>query len=495
MRTRRSVVVSFATAIVVSLTTAIALAIAGGGQIAAAANPNIILIMVDDMGYGDPGCYNPQSKIQTPNIDRLAKEGMRFTDAHAAASVCVPSRYALLTGRYPFRRKINERSEAVIEAERLTLPKMLKEVGYDTAMVGKWHLGFDDGDGYKRHKNLQGGPIDRGFDSYFGIHSSLDFEPYYYVRDRDAVQLPTGMVGPSSSAGWTPIQGAFWRGGRCAPDFKHNEVTPQITSEAVNYIDNLAKVNKAKRNTPFFLYVAFPSPHTPWLPLDKFNGKSGAGMYGDFVMQVDHSIGQILNALDRINLTENTLVLFMSDNGPVWYDKDKVKFGHSATGSLRGMKGDAWEAGHRLPFIARWPAEIAAGKVSDSLLCYTDVISTCAAIVDYKLPRTAGEDSFNQLPVLKGAEIEKPVRTTYMWGRRGHKVMRVGNLKLITQLGSGGFSKSPKNPQKNDGSRGQLYDLRKDLGEQTNLWLEQPELVEKLTKMMNENNAAGRSVH
>jgi arylsulfatase A len=467
------------------------LTVFGMHDIARGSNPNIVLILADDLGYGDPGCYNPNSKIPTPSIDRLAKEGMRFTDAHAAASVCVPSRYALLTGRYPFRRKISERAEAVIEADRLTLPGMLKKVGYDTTMVGKWHLGFDNGDGYKRHQNLQGGPVDRGFDSYFGIHTSLDFEPYYYMRDRDAIQLPTGTVGSSSSKNWSPIQGAFWRGGRCAPDFKHNEVTPKVTNEAVAYVNSLAK---AKRKNPFFLYVAFPSPHTPWLPLEEFKGKSGAGMYGDWVAQVDHSIGRILNALDKHSLAQNTLVLFMSDNGPVWFDADKKKYGHSATGSLRGMKGDAWEAGHRLPFIARWPAEIEPGKVSDSLLCYTDVMSTCAAIVDYKLPKDAGEDSFNQLPELKGTQAKTPARDTYIWGRKSHQVMRLGSMKLITKLGSGGFSKPRETKPEKDGPRGQLYDLAKDPGEQNNLWLEKPELVQKLTDMMKENINAGRSV-
>jgi len=318
--------------------------------------PNVVIILVDDMGYGDPGCFNPQSKIPTPNIDALARDGMRFTDAHAPGAVCHPSRYGLLTGCYPFRTDVSVwPRKPVIDRGQMTIASLLKSRGYRTAMVGKWHLGFDER-GYD--KPLRGGPVDRGFDSFFGIRASTDIPPYFYIRGDRAVEAPTGHIEASHSEGWSRVQGAFWRAGGIAPDLKLENVLPRFTGEAIRVIGEHGK-NGGDR--PLMLYFAYPSPHTPWLPSQDLAGRSGAGMYGDFAMMVDAMIGRVLAALDDAGMAENTLVIFTSDNGPVWYDKDVERFGHDSAGGLRGMKGDAWEAGHRMPLIVRWPGQVAPG--------------------------------------------------------------------------------------------------------------------------------------
>ena len=449
-------------------------------------DPNIVLILADDMGYGDARCYNPKSKNPTHNIDRLAREGMRFTDAHAPASFCVPTRYGILTGRYPHRIKLNWRSRALIEKGRTTIPSALREKGYATAMVGKWHLGFNEGPDYDYSNPLVGGPVDRGFDSYFGIPHSLDIVPYYYIRNAKAVRVPTGKIGPRNSEGWTRIQGEFWREGSISPDFKHVEVLPRLTEESVKYIEG----RKGAKN-PFFLYVALPAPHTPWLPTKKFQKKTN-NMYGDFVAMVDDTVGQILGALDQTGMTKNTLVVFTSDNGPVWYDTDTKRFGHSATTPLRGMKADAWEAGHRMPFIVRWSGKVKANTTSDALICQTDMMATFAALTGRELADNEGEDSENFLPVLLGQR--QTARQELITGTKPtHIAVRQGQFKYIPSLGSGGFSDPRRVQPVSGGPRGQLYNLAEDIGEAKNLWLDEPGLVESFEKQIAKQKASGRT--
>ncbi len=319
----------------------------------AKASPNIVLILVDDMGYGDPGCYNRASKIPTPHIDSLARDGMRFTDAHAAGPLCHMSRYGLMTGRYPFRADVGSwRKRPLIEAGQMTIASLARSQGYRTAMIGKWHLGFAE-QGYDRP--LPGGPVDRGFDTFFGIRASTDIPPYFYIRDDRAVTPPTDSIEENHSAGWSPIQGAFWRAGGIAPDLQLERVLPRFTDEALDVIRDHARNNDGK---PLLLYLAYPAPHTPWLPDAEFIGKSGASMYGDFAVMVDTMIGRVLDALRDAEMAEDTLVLFTSDNGPVWFPADVARFGHDSAGGLRGMKGDAWECGHRVPFVVRWPGVV-----------------------------------------------------------------------------------------------------------------------------------------
>ncbi|HKK18220.1 MAG TPA: arylsulfatase [Opitutales bacterium] len=441
--------------------------------------PNIVIILADDMGYGDAGCYNPDSKIPTPHINTLAEEGMRFTDAHSPGALCHPSRYGLLTGQYPFRTNVNVwRRQPVIKEDQTTIASLLKANGYHTAMVGKWHLGCTGG-GVKRP--VSGGPVDRGFDSFFGIRASTDIPPYYYIRDRQAVQSPTDRIKTNHSKGWSRIQGAFWRGGRIAPDLDLKDVLPRFTEEAVEVISEHAEANSKKS---LMLYLAYPAPHTPWLPTEEFEGTSGAGMYGDFMVMVDSMIGRVLQALDKAGMKDNTLVIFSSDNGPVWYDKDVERFGHDSSGGLRGMKGDAWEGGHRMPFIVRWPAKVQAGAVSHQTICFTDMLATFAAIVGTELAADAGPDSFNILPVLLGVQPEeKPVRGPVVINSRNDtKAILSGPWKLITGLGSGGFSEPRSVKPKEGGPAGQLYNLAEDPGETTNLYLEKPDIVKRLTE-------------
>jgi arylsulfatase A-like enzyme len=440
--------------------------------------PHIVVILVDDMGYGDPGCYNSESKIATPHIDRLATEGMRFTDAHAPGALCHPSRYGLLTGRYPFRTDTSKwPQQPLIDEDQVTIASLLRNAGYDTAMIGKWHLGFAE-DGYD--KPLPGGPADRGFNHFFGIRASTDIPPYFYIRGDRAVTPPTDHIAANTSEGWTMYhQGEFWREGGIAPDLKLVEVLPRFTEEAIEVIQ---KRDAAK---PLMLYLAYPAPHTPWLPTPEFVGKSGAGMYGDFMMMVDHEIGRVVEALRTAGMLDETLLVFTSDNGPVWYPADVKRFGHDSAGGLRGMKGDAWEAGHRMPFIVRWPGRVAAGSKSDQTICFTDLLATFAEICRIDLPADAGPDSFSLLPALEGRQPgDMPIRGPVVMqsGSNGAMVIRAGDWKLIDRPGSGGFSKSPK-PQPGD-PPGQLYNLRDDPAERDNLYQKHPDRVAGLTSLM-----------
>lgn len=445
--------------------------------------PHIVIILVDDMGYGDPGCYNPQSKIATPNIDILASEGMRFTDAHASGPLCHLSRYGLMTGQFPFRTDVSVwPRKPVIKEGQVTVASLLKTRGYHTAMVGKWHLGFDE-NGYENP--LPGGPVDRGFDSYFGIRASTDIPPYFYIKDDHAVVPPTDTIEAESSKGWSPIQGRFWRAGGIAPGLELKDVLPRFTDEAIEVIRDHS-CNDAYKDQPLMLYLAYPAPHTPWLPSPEFDGKSGAGMYGDFLMMVDAQIGMVLDALDKAGMYENMLLVFSSDNGPVWYDVDERRFGHDSSGGLRGMKADAWEAGHRMPFIVRWPGKVEKGSVSRQTICFTDVLATLADVTAAELPEGAGPDSYSFLPVLAGEQpddqaIRPPV---VMQSGNGSMMIRSGEWKLIDQLGSGGFSKPGYIEPGPDDPAGQLYNLADDPGETTNIYLNNPEVVARLTTEM-----------
>jgi arylsulfatase A len=453
----------------------------------AADKPNIVIILADDMGYGDVSCFNPQSKIKTPNIDRLASEGIKFTDAHAPGSVCVPSRYGLMTGRYPFRNRRSPKDGVVIEPGRMTIASLLKEKGYTTAMIGKWHLGFDGGDNFDYAKPLRGGPVDRGFDSFFGIHASTDIPPYFYIQNNRAVAPATNQIDASSTPGWSPIQGAFFREGKIALGMKLEEVMPTFTSKAVETLENFGKRTDRK---PFFLYVAFSAPHTPWLPLKEFRGRNEADLYGEWVAQVDDSVGKILKALDLSVGKKDTLVFFTSDNGPTWYPEDVARLGHSSAANFRGMKGDAWEGGHREPFIARWPGQIKPNSESDEMICFTDFMETFAALTKTKLPEDAGEDSFNFLPALRGKSEKKPDgKAIVITSSKGLLALRQGDWKLINGAGSGGFTKFGGEK----GEVGQLYNLAKDPGEKNNLWQKEPEIVKRLSALLEKYQKDGRS--
>lgn len=465
----------------------LAAAVAGG---APPDRPNVVVILADDLGYGDVGAFNPDGKIPTPHLDRLAVGGIRLTDAHSPAAWCTPTRYSLLTGRYPFRgRPWAWDGPPEIAAAVPTLPGPFRSAGYSTAMVGKWHLGFETPDGgvLPPHRNDEhrGGPVDRGFDRWFGITVSLDGPPYYYVRDRTAVVLPTDAIGAGSSPGWSKIQGDFWRAGGIAPGFTHQNVLPDFRDEAVRVIEDAAA-----GDAPFFLYLALASPHTPWAvtgnPADY---RGGAGLYGQFVSETDAAVGRVLDALEKAGAAENTLVVFTSDNGPVWYDADETKYGHAAAGPYRGIKGDAYEGGHRVPFIARGPG-VPAGATRDAFWLHTDLFPTLAAACGLEPPPTAAPDAVNQWPALRGEPIQARTEAIFESAREGDSV-RVGDWKLIPWLGSGGFTPPrQRNPEPGE-PIGQLYDLAGDPGETTNLYADRPEKVAELTAAMRRILASG----
>lgn len=329
--------------------------------------------------------------------------------------------------------------------------------------------------------------MDHGFDEFFGQHASLDIPPYFYIHNDRCVTGASGHINAGQSPGWSPIQGAFWRDGAIAPDFKMDDVMPTYTAKAVEY---LSARGKAADGKPFFLYVALTAPHTPWLPTEKYRGASAGNLYAAWVAQVDDSVGQITAALDRSGLADHTLVIFSSDNGPVWYPADVEKYGHSAAGPLRGMKADAWEGGHRMPFITRWPGHIKAGSTSGKLVCFTDVLATFAELTGTALPADKAEDSFTILPELLGRGSDQPMRQEMVLETgKGNPFIRRGDWKLIPYLGSGGFSKPSRIEPKPGEPAGQLYNLADDPGETKNLYGSHPDLVKELKSRVEEIRA------
>lgn len=452
--------------------------------------PSIVIILADDMGYGDPGCYNKDSKTPTPHIDRLAKRGMRFTDAHSAAAVCTPSRYALLTGRYPWRSSLKKGvlqgySRSLLEPGRLTLAELLRRNGYFTACIGKWHLGLGDAEKTDYAKPLKPGPRSAGFDYFLGIAASLDMPPYVYIENEGVTAPPSGTIADQDK----PRGGApFWRGGAIAPDFKHEEVLDKLTDKAVDII------SKQSAKKPFFLYFPLPAPHMPVLPTKPYVGKTKAGPYGDFVVQVDEVVGRVMKALEEAKLANNTLVIFTSDNGGYWFPVDIETWGHRSNGPLRGQKADIYEAGHRVPFIAAWPGVIPEGKSEDEVVCHTDLFMTAARMVGAKVPDDAAEDSFDLRPVFKGDKRVAPIRPfTIHQAADGELAIRQGPWRLCRTLGSHGFSTPRTLKAKAGEAEGELFDLSRDLSETRNLWLEQPEVVRRLAGLLQKSVKEGRT--
>jgi arylsulfatase A len=460
--------------------------------LAAAANPypNIVYVLADDLGWGDLDCYNPASAAPTPYANRFAGQGIRFTDMHSPSSVCTPSRYGILTGRYCWRTHLQQGvlqgySPSLIEPGRLTVSGMLKQRGYYTAGVGKWHLGLGDREKTDYTQPLRPGPLDIGFDYYFGIPSSLDFEPYLYFENDRVVEQPTSTTKGSSQ----PPRGVFWRPGAIAPHFQFPEVLPTLTNKAVSIIRERGRSPKQ----PFFLYFALSAPHTPWVPLQAFLGRSKAGLYGDFVAQVDDTFGRVLKALEQAGLADNTLVVLTSDNGAHWTPEDKATWPHRANANWRGMKADIWDAGHRIPFLARWPGRIKPRTIGSQLGCLTDLMATAADIVDFKLPDNAGEDSYDLVPALLGRESSPARQAVVHHSNLGMFSIREKNWKLELGLGSGGFSNPAHVDPIPGGPQGQLYDLAKDPIESENVYQQHPDVVARLTALLDLYRQQGHS--
>jgi arylsulfatase A len=456
---------------------------------ARASKPNVVYILADDLGWGDMDVYNSHSAVPTPHCNEFAKQGMRFTDMHAASAVCTPSRYAILTGRYPWRSRLKKgvlggESPNLIEPGRMTVPSMLKEEGYYTAGLGKWHLGLGDAPKTDFTKPLTPGPISHGFDYYFGIPASLDMAPYLYFENDHAVEQPT-IEDPGSKS----PRGVFWRAGLRAPDLEFPKVLPTLTDKAVEILHERAE----HKEQPFFLYFAMPSPHTPWVPLPEYHGKSGAGDYGDYVVEVDAMIGRVLDTIHELGMDENTLVVVTSDNGADWKPGDIERYPHRANAGWKGEKADIWEAGHRIPFIARWPGHIPANTVCNETGSLTDLMGTLAAILHFTLPPNAGEDSFNLLPALL-RQPHAPIRKTIIDESNGGMYsIREGDWKLELGLGSGGFSEPRTVEPAPGGVQGQLYNLADDPHELYNLYAQRPDIVARLTKLLDGYKESGHT--
>jgi arylsulfatase A-like enzyme len=444
-------------------------------------HPNVVYILCDDLGWGDVRCNNPRGKIPTPNIDRLAAQGMRFTDAHSGSAVCTPSRYGILTGRYSWRTPLQHGvlsgySAPLIAKDRLTVPALLKRQGYATACIGKWHLGMDIA---KSPTDLavKEGPVTRGFDYFFGIAASLDMPPFAFIENGRFTEAPT-------------VTKAWGRKGPAAPGFEAVDVLPNLTEKAVEYI------GKQAPDKPYFLYLPLTSPHTPLVPTKEWQGKSGLGDYGDFVMETDWAVGQVLGAIEKSGQAANTLVVFTSDNGCAPYiGVEKLeKQGHFPSGGYRGYKADIWEGGHRVPFIVRWPAQVKAGTTTAQTVCLTDLMATCAEITGAKIPDNAGEDSVSNLPILTGS-AKAPVReATVHHSINGSFSIRQGDWKLELCPSSGGWSApQPGSKQAAALPPVQLYNIAKDPFETTNVQAENPEVARKLTALLQDYVTNGRS--
>ncbi|MBI1369952.1 MAG: sulfatase-like hydrolase/transferase [Planctomycetes bacterium] len=469
--------------------------------------PNIVIILADDLGYGDPHCNNPESKIPTPNIDKFAASGLRFTDGHSSSGVCSPSRYTLLTGRYHWRTRLTRGivglwENPLIAPDRMTLASMLKANGYTTGAIGKWHLGWDwpiekgersafrqaahnanptdkDREIWKAvfSRAIAGGPTTRGFDTYFGTDVP-NWPPYCFIENDHTLGIPSDFLPPRQFEGHLASQQ-----GPALKDWDFDAILPTLADRAEKFI-----VNNAKARKPFFLYLPLTAPHTPLAVTPEWRGKSGMIPYSDFVMETDAIIGRVLAAIDASGEADQTLVILTSDNGCAPYiGVDRMeKMGHHASGPLRGYKGDAWEGGHRVPFIIRYPGVTKPGTVTHQLAEHADFMATFAEIVGYKLPPTAGEDSVSLLPILRGED--HPVRDSAIsQGLNGLFAIRKGDFKLILGKGSGGWSNGvAKQP-------GQLYHITDDIGETKNIYDTQPSIVTELKTLLAHQVESGRS--
>ena len=476
--------------------------------------PNIVIIYADDMGYGDLNCQNKNSKIPTPNLDQLASEGMRFTDAHSSSGICSPSRFALLTGTYHWRRQhgiVGAFGKPFFKDSDITLPQVLKTKGYTTACIGKWHLGWDwvfknEPSGEVKQwgslrkvylpedidwsEPIAGGPLSRGFDYYFG-DGTINFPPYAWVENDRIIEAPTQEM-DIDNIGFETKEGEWeFRPGPKVKGWNPYEVLPTLTKKTLEWI------GKQKESVPFFLYFALPSPHAPIIPNDEFDGKSQAGGYGDFMVQTDWVVGQVLNALKENGLEDNTIIIFSADNGPEAYAwKRAENYGHYSMADFRGLKRDVWEGGHHVPFILKWSGQIKEGSISDEVISQVDIMATLSNITGIELPENTAPDSYNFLPVLMGEKYDSPYReatvhNTYesKWG------IRKGDWLYINSS-SGGHREMPESFKKLTGytdfdTEGLLFNMKDDPEQRVNLYEKYPEKIKEMDKLLIEIREKG----
>jgi len=484
--------------------------------------PNIIIINADDIGYGDVGCYGA-TKVQTPNIDRLAKEGKKFTDAHSASSVCTPSRFALLTGVYPHRRKpsgpVNHKSGLIIPTETATVASVMKKAGYATACIGKWHLGFGESQP-DWNGELKPGPNELGFDYYYGVPIVNSLPPFVYVENHHVVGLvpddpfvlgETPMTRPFPEKG---IMKAIGGAVAAHKQYDDEQVGTTLATKALDWI-------KKKKDNPFFLYFATTNIHHPFTPAPRFKGTSQAGIYGDFIHELDWIVGEVLRTLDEQGLTDNTLIFFTSDNGGMVNlgGQAAVKLGHKMNGGLLGFKFDAWEGGHRVPFIAKWPGKIKANTVSKQLVCNVDFLATFLELTHQDDDVLAEKNSISFLPALL-KNPTKPIREELIISPAGgnHMAIRKGKWLYIHAKGNGGFTNNipgkhlfggpaavhfigHHNSDMKDGEflpnapSTQLYDMEKDMYQTQNVVRQYPKVAEELSILLNKHkNQRGKGI-
>lgn len=497
------------------------------GQVAfSQKQPNVIIILADDMGYGDVGCNNPFARTRTPAIDNLAKEGLRFTDAHSAGALSGPSRYGLMTGRYFFR--VQKKSDywgylsPYIETNRLTLGSLMKKAGYTTACIGKWHLGLDwklkdekrpqiitpEKFGYTNtdfSAPIKHGPSELGFDYSFILPASLDMPPYVFVRNNyvvDSNVILTADVYPNKKSdtfyawdrkhtGEDDIyweRGVWWRNGEMSKSFKFEECLSKIADEGISFIDR-----ESRKERPFFLYLPLTGPHTPWLPNEQYVGSTELGTYGDFIFNIDNIVARIGAKLKELGIDKNTLIIFASDNGGAWQEEDIQQYAHQSNYGRRGQKADAWDGGHHVPLIIRWPDYIKRPNVCQQTIGLIDIISTLADLTKQTLKRNEAEDSFSFKKILDG-RMNVPTRDQIIYlSGSGHLAIKKGDWKYIDCLGSGGFTSPASLPIVKNGPKGQLYNLRTDSLENNNLYLHDHNMVIELSSLLNKLVKQGHS--
>ncbi|MCE9520455.1 MAG: sulfatase-like hydrolase/transferase [Verrucomicrobia bacterium] len=487
----------------------------------APAKPNILLILADDLGYGDVHCYNHESKVPTPNLDRLAREGMRFLDAHSPATVCTPTRYSLMTGQMAFRVPnggtvfTGVGGPSLIAQGRLTLPAMLRADGYATACVGKWHVGltfFDKagqpvrGNGVEAVQRvdfshrIEGGPVDHGFESFFGTACCPATDWLYAFIENDRIPVPpTALIDKSKLPKHSYANDC--RAGLIAPNFPMEELDLVFLKKSREFLERHIRQTPDK---PFFLFHSAQAVHLPSFAAPQFQGKTQAGPHGDFICQLDWVVGELMSTLEKLGIADNTLVIFTSDNGPEVTSVIHMRadYEHDGARPWRGMKRDDWEGGHRVPFLVRWPCKVKPGTGSAQLISLTDVMATIAAIIGAKLPDNAAEDSFNMLPALLNQD-SAPIRPYLLEqafsGVRTLSIRR-GPWKYLDHPGSGG-NRYETDPDLRryiladtaPDAPGQLYNLETDPGETNNLYLAHPEIVKDLKALLEESKASGRS--
>jgi arylsulfatase A len=490
--------------------------------------PNIVIILADDMGYGDVSFLNPQARTKTPSIDKMAQKSLVFTDAHTGGAVCTPSRYGIMTGRYYFR--IPPQGEflgylqPLIEQGRETIGSLMQSAGYTTACIGKWHLGVNWGlkdEGQPQipktanktitntdfKKDITGGPGSLGFNYTFILPASLDMPPYVFIRNNKVIDpdvVLTADVYPKTRPGTEPVwdrkytnsddvyweRGVWWRNGEMSKSFKMEDCLDSVSNEGLAFITNHVKSEPKK---PFMLYLALTAPHTPWLPDNQYKGKTTMGTYGDFVFQVDNIVEQVNNKLKELNIDNNTIVIFTSDNGAPWAEEDIQTYGHKSNWGRRGQKGDIYDGGHHVPLIIKWPAKIKQKATYNPTVSLLDFMATFSELTGQLVKKPYGEDSFSLLKVING-NLNKPVRDNIIYESSGRMLaIKKGDWKFIDGLGSGGFTAPVMLKPVKNGPKGQLYNLKTDPLESNNLYMQYPVKVKELSDLLEKLKKQGYS--